>query len=198
MRLRPYIECKDYDEIKDWITEERTHAMWCANLIKFPIEKGDFERVMKEAAERFGDSPYVATSDDGELIGFFCYSTNLETNEGMLKFVMTNPKYRGKGFGKEMLKLAVLYAFDITKVEAVHLNVFPENIKAKIVEGRVNKLMSQKCLLEQPFVKNPDQTVEALLNGKLEIKSFVRWTLGEGLEKRQDNFAEEVMSQMAK
>ena len=73
----------------------------------------------------------------------------------------------------------------------------PENIRAKIVEGRVNKLMAQKCLLEQPFVKNPDQTVEALLGGKLEIKSFVRWTLGEGLEKRQDNFAEEVMSQMA-
>ena len=73
----------------------------------------------------------------------------------------------------------------------------PENIRAKIVEGRVNKLMSQKCLLEQPFVKNPDQTIEALLAGKLEIKSFVRWTLGEGLEKRQDNFAEEVMNQMA-
>ena len=74
----------------------------------------------------------------------------------------------------------------------------PENIRAKIVEGRVNKLMAQKCLLEQPFVKNPDQTVEQMLNGKLEIKSFVRWTLGEGLEKRQDNFAEEVMSQMVK
>ena len=74
----------------------------------------------------------------------------------------------------------------------------PENIRAKIVEGRVNKLMAQKCLLEQPFVKNPDQTVQDLLNGKLEIKSFVRWTLGEGLEKRQDNFAEEVMNQMVK
>ena len=74
----------------------------------------------------------------------------------------------------------------------------PENIRAKIVEGRVNKLMAQKCLLEQPFVKNPDQTVEAMLNGKLEIKKFIRWTLGEGLEKRQDNFAEEVMSQMVK
>ncbi len=74
----------------------------------------------------------------------------------------------------------------------------PENIRAKIVEGRVNKLMAQKCLLEQPFVKNPDQTVEQMLNGKLAIKSFIRWTLGEGLEKRQDNFAEEVMSQMAK
>ena len=74
----------------------------------------------------------------------------------------------------------------------------PENIRAKIVEGRVNKLMAQKCLLEQPFVKNPDQTVEAMLGGKLEIKKFIRWTLGEGLEKRQDNFAEEVMSQMVK
>ena len=74
----------------------------------------------------------------------------------------------------------------------------PENIRAKIVEGRVNKLMAQKCLLEQPFVKNPDETVEQLLNGKLEIKSFIRWTLGEGLEKRQDNFAQEVMSQMVK
>ena len=74
----------------------------------------------------------------------------------------------------------------------------PENIRAKIVEGRVNKLMAQKCLMEQPFVKNPDLTVEALLAGKLEIKKFIRWTLGEGLEKRKDNFAEEVMNQMVK
>ena len=72
----------------------------------------------------------------------------------------------------------------------------PENIRAKIVEGRVNKLMAQKCLLEQPFVKNPDQTVEQHLGGKLQINSFIRWTLGEGHEKRQDNFAEEVMNQM--
>ena len=131
MRLRPYLECKDYDEIKDWITEERTHAMWCANLLQFPIEKDNFEKTMEEAAERFGDSPFVATSDDGKLIGFFCYSINLETNEGMLKFVMINPEYRGKGFGKEMLKLAISYAFSITNVQAVHLNVFPENIVAK-------------------------------------------------------------------
>lgn len=74
----------------------------------------------------------------------------------------------------------------------------PENIRAKIVEGRVNKLMAQKCLLEQPFVKNPDITIADLISGKLEIKSFIRWTLGEGLEKRQDNFAQEVMSQMVR
>ncbi len=72
----------------------------------------------------------------------------------------------------------------------------PENIREKIVEGRVNKLMAQRCLLEQPFVKNPDQTIEALCAGKVELKKFIRWTLGEGLEKRKDNFAEEVMSQI--
>ena len=73
----------------------------------------------------------------------------------------------------------------------------PENIRAKIVEGRINKLMASRCLLEQPFVKNPDITVAQLIEGKMNIKSFVRYVLGEGLEKRQDNFAEEVASQMA-
>ena len=72
----------------------------------------------------------------------------------------------------------------------------PDNIKAKIVEGRVNKLMSSKCLLEQPFVKNPDITIEKLIEGKMNIKTFTRYVLGEGLEKRQDNFAEEVMNQI--
>ncbi len=72
----------------------------------------------------------------------------------------------------------------------------PENIRAKIVEGRVNKLMASRVLLEQPFVKNPDVTVGQLIEGKLTIQKFTRYTLGEGLEKRQDNFAEEVMSQV--
>ncbi len=74
----------------------------------------------------------------------------------------------------------------------------PEQIRAKIVEGRVNKLMAQRCLIEQPFVKNPDQTIEQLISGKLSILKFDRFVLGEGLEKRNDNFADEVMSQLNK
>ena len=131
MRIRPYIDHKDHESIKTWITDERTHAMWCANLISYPLEKDNFTKVMQEIAGKFGDSPYVATSDDGQLVGFFCYSVNLETNEGMLKFIMIDPKYRGKGYGREMLKLAVKYAFEITNVQAVQLNVFPENTRAK-------------------------------------------------------------------
>jgi len=72
----------------------------------------------------------------------------------------------------------------------------PENIRGKIVEGRVNKIMAERCLLEQPFVKDPNQTIAQLIEGKLSIKSFTRYELGEGLEKRQDNFAEEVMAQV--
>ena len=74
----------------------------------------------------------------------------------------------------------------------------PEQIRAKIVEGRVNKLMAQKCLVEQPFVKNPDQTIEQFISGKFAIVKFERFVLGEGLEKRNENFADEVMSQIAK
>jgi len=74
----------------------------------------------------------------------------------------------------------------------------PEQIRAKIVEGRVNKLMAQKCLIEQPFVKNPDQTIEQLISGKFSIVKFDRFVLGEGLEKRSENFADEVMSQISK
>ena len=74
----------------------------------------------------------------------------------------------------------------------------PEQIRSKIVEGRVNKLMAQKCLVEQPFVKNPDQTIEQYISGKFSIVKFDRFVLGEGLEKRNENFADEVMSQIAK
>ena len=74
----------------------------------------------------------------------------------------------------------------------------PEQIRSKIVEGRVNKLMAQKCLVEQAFVKNPDQTIEQYISGKFAIVKFERFVLGEGLEKRNENFADEVMSQIAK
>ena len=72
----------------------------------------------------------------------------------------------------------------------------PEAIRAKIVEGRVNKLMASRVLLDQPFIKNPDVTVGQLIEGKLTVEKFTRYMLGEGLEKRQENFADEVMNQI--
>ena len=73
----------------------------------------------------------------------------------------------------------------------------PENIVAKMVEGRLSKYFEEVCVLEQSFVKNPDQKVKVFVEstgGKL--VSFTRYAVGEGIEKREDNFAEEVMSQV--
>ncbi|MCZ0702592.1 elongation factor Ts [Natronobacillus azotifigens] len=75
----------------------------------------------------------------------------------------------------------------------------PENIVEKMVEGRLGKFFEEICLLEQGFVKDPDQKVKKLVADKgATVKGFVRYQVGEGLEKREDNFAEEVMNQMKK
>lgn len=75
----------------------------------------------------------------------------------------------------------------------------PENIVEKMVEGRLNKYFEQICLLDQEFVKDSDQKVGKYVKSKgASVKTFVRYEVGEGMEKREDNFAEEVMSQVKK
>jgi elongation factor Ts len=74
----------------------------------------------------------------------------------------------------------------------------PADIVAKMVEGRVNKYLSEVTLLGQPFVKNPDETVEKYLKGKgVTVNSFTLFVVGEGIEKKKDDFAAEVAA-MAK
>ena len=79
----------------------------------------------------------------------------------------------------------------------------PAAIVEKMVLGRINKYYKDVCLMEQQFVKNPDMTIKQYLasvnkeNGiNLTVKRFVRFEMGEGLEKRADNFVDEVMSQI--
>ena len=75
----------------------------------------------------------------------------------------------------------------------------PEPVLAKITEGQVSKWMKEICLLDQSFVKNPDKTIEQLqqeliakIGENIKIRRFVRFELGEGLEKKKDDFAAEV------
>ena len=72
----------------------------------------------------------------------------------------------------------------------------PPEIIEKMVVGRLNKYLKEITLLGQPFVKDPDQTVEKLLKAKgAKVNRFIRYEVGEGIEKKADNFAEEVMAQ---
>ncbi len=73
----------------------------------------------------------------------------------------------------------------------------PAAIVEKMVEGRLRKYLAEICLTGQPFVKDPDTTVGKLLeNAKAEVSGFLRFEVGEGIEKKQDNFAAEVMAQV--
>ncbi len=73
----------------------------------------------------------------------------------------------------------------------------PDNIVDKIVDGRVRKYLSEITLVGQPFIKDPDVTVEKLLaNANAKVLRFQRFEVGEGIEKKTENFAEEVMAQV--
>jgi elongation factor Ts len=81
----------------------------------------------------------------------------------------------------------------------------PANIVEKMVVGRIEKYYKEVCLLEQPYIKDPDKTIQQLVNEKISkigeniaVRRFVRYELGEGIEKRQDDFAAEVAAQMGK
>ena len=79
----------------------------------------------------------------------------------------------------------------------------PEAMADKIVDGKIKKYYKDVCLLEQEFVKNPEITVEQLVNEailkigeKITVRRFARFVMGEGLEKKNENFAEEIEKQM--
>jgi len=81
----------------------------------------------------------------------------------------------------------------------------PANVVEKIVAGKMEKYYSEFVLLEQPFVKNPDLTISQMIAEKvgkigenIQVRRFVRYKLGEGIEKREDDFAAEVLAQAAR
>ena len=79
----------------------------------------------------------------------------------------------------------------------------PQNVIEKMVEGRIQKYYKEICLMEQDYVKDPSITVKQLITQtvaaigeKITVRRFVRYEMGEGLEKRKDTFVEEIASQM--
>ena len=85
---------------------------------------------------------------------------------------------------------------EILKAQAINEGK-PAAIAEKVVQGRIGKFYSEICLVDQEFVKNPDMKVSELLKSKgAEVVEFARIERGEGIEKKEENFAEEVMKQI--
>lgn len=106
-----------------------------------------------------------------------------------------NPKYVSRD---EVGTEEVEREREVLKTQALNEGK-PEKIVEKMVEGRLSKYFEDICLLEQSFVKDPDNKVKKFVADKnATVKSFARYEVGEGMEKREENFAEEVMSQIKK
>lgn len=106
-----------------------------------------------------------------------------------------NPRYVNR---EDVAEDEVNHEREVLKQQALNEGK-PANIVEKMVEGRLGKFFEQIVLVEQAFVKDPDVKVKKYVADKgASVKTFVRYEVGEGMEKREENFAEEVMSQIKK
>ena len=110
----------------------------------------------------------------------------------------TNPQYLSK---EDVPEKDIAKEKEILRAQALSEGK-PEKIVDRMVEGRLEKHFKEICLLEQAFVKDPDKTIQDIVNEQIarigeniRIRRFVRYEMGEGLEKRQNDFAKEVMDQ---
>ncbi len=112
-----------------------------------------------------------------------------------MQIAAANPQYVSR---EEVPADVVEKEKEILKAQALNEGK-PEKVVEKMVEGRIEKFYKEICLLEQPFIKDPDKTVKDLLVEKIatigenmNIRRFARFEKGEGLQKREDDFADEV------
>lgn len=111
----------------------------------------------------------------------------------------SNPKYLCEA---DVPEEEVNHEREILKIQALNEGK-PEKIVEKMVDGRIKKFFKEICLLDQPYVKDPERTIEELVKEQImkigenvKIRRFARFQMGEGLEKKEENFAEEVAKQM--
>lgn len=105
----------------------------------------------------------------------------------------SNPRYLAR---EDVTADVVEHEKEVLKQQALNEGK-PANIVEKMIAGRLNKFFKEICLVDQPFIKDPDLTVKKYLAGhKAEAKAFVRYEVGEGIEKKVENFADEVKAQM--
>ena len=116
-----------------------------------------------------------------------------------MQVAATNPVY----LSREQVPAAdVEHEREVLRAQALEEGK-PEKVVDKMVDGRIEKFYKENCLLEQPFIKDPDKTVQQLIHEhiakigeNINVRRFTRYELGEGMEKQQSDFAAEVMSQI--
>lgn len=127
LRLRPYKLC-DSKYIVNWVKDEQAFVMWCANKFTYPLTE-DKLNIYKESYEKDENGWLITAIDEkGTPMGHILMRMADYENESIhLGFIIVDPAIRGKGYGKEMLKLVIKYAFEILNVRRITLAVFDNN-----------------------------------------------------------------------
>ncbi|MCK4552305.1 MAG: elongation factor Ts [Tenericutes bacterium] len=155
-----------------------------------------FEVVLKEDHQEFGAYMHMG----GKIAALTVLdNADFETAKDIAMHVAaSSPQYLSS---KDISEEFIVHETDVLTREALNENAEavkpkPEGIIKKMVMGRLNKSFKAMCLLSQPFIKDPNQSVEQYVNSKgSKVQSFKRLAVGEGIEKKVENFAEEVMNQ---
>lgn len=118
-----------------------------------------------------------------------------------MQIAASSPKYVRR---EEVDETEIEHEREVLRAQALNEGK-PANIVEKMIVGRLEKYYKEVCLMEQPFIKDPDKTITQLINENIarigeniSIRRFVRYQLGEGLEKRSNDFAAEVMAAVQK
>ena len=181
-----------------------------------PCEQGTLEEVITNATATIGETITlrrfaIAEKADDEFFGAYMHMggkisvlTVLKGNEDAT--VAKNMAMQIASMSPIYINRDEIPADVIEHERGVQMNIMkedpkmagkPEQMLAKIIEGKISKHFKDQCLMDQEFFLNPDQKVSAFLkqNGA-SVDSFIRYAVGEGIEKKEENFVEEVMSQI--
>ena len=176
-------------------------------LMAAPCEAGTVEEMMKNAVATIGENMKIRRfarvegfTDTyihlGGKIGVLV-QTDVEPDAAAIhdvamQIAAARPTYISK---EDVDANEIAHEKEILRAQALNEGK-PEKIVDKMVEGRIQKYYKEVCLLEQPFVKDDDMSVAKMIGGRFQVLKFVRYEMGEGLEKRNENFAEEIQKQM--
>ncbi|UBF29102.1 translation elongation factor Ts [Kovacikia minuta CCNUW1] len=162
----------------------------------------------KTAAEGLIDSYIHTGSRVGVLVEVNCQTDFVARNEAFKKLVQDIAKQIVASTQVEYVKVADIPKDFVEKETAIEMGKEdlagkPDNIKEKIVQGRIDKRLKELCLLDQPYIRDQNITVEELvkqhvaqLGENIQVRRFVRFVLGEGIEKEETDFVAEVAAQM--
>lgn len=162
----------------------------------------------KVTAEGLVDSYIHIGGRIGVLVEVNCQTDFVARNEAFKELVRNIAKQIAASANVEYVRVQEIPADIVEREKAIEMGKDdlagkPDNIKEKIVQGRIDKRLNEMCLLPTPYIKDPNITVEELvkqnvaqLGENIQIRRFVRFVLGEGIEKEETDFAAEVAAQM--